>query len=356
MYEQHLDALDGLPITSAGEYDPDAGASWDQEDDAAIAGCAPPVARAAGDGALTGDVVERVRIGPYTADVQLERRAGGLWIACAVVETQDGVLSWCGAATEQEVAQRLAARRRRLSATAGFDFGNFLNSLGQQISQGTQQLARNRALRRTVRDVTSVFNRSELQPVFAVAQQIPYLGQALGAVRAAATMADQVLNGNPAARGRLQNIRDHAQRGNPVARQALEVLNDVLQAQRSSAQQRAGRGGPPPRASRRQPARRRAPRRGSSPQRARRPGAPRRGPSRDAPSRRGTRRPGPPRRGVRRPDPPRRRARRPAPGRRGGRSSGAEELAWREASQRWLEHARHARQGPLVTPAPYFTR
>ncbi len=323
MYEQHLDELDGLPVTSGGEYDPDAGASWGPSGGGASAGCLPS-ASAGGDegGALTGDVVESVRVGPYTADIKLERRDGGLWIACAMISTETGVLSWCGAATEQEVAQRIA-RRRGASATAGsgFNFGSFLNSLSSQINQGAQQLARQRTLRRVVRDVNTTLNRPELQPVLAVAQQIPYLGQALTAVRAAATMADQVLQGNPRARGRLESIRAAAQRGNPIARQALEVLNDVLRSQQRSAQQRAGVDAP-----------------------ARSQGAGR-----------------PP--GVRRPGPrrPRRsRSRRPAhPASRGrpqrGRArtaggSAREERAWREASARWAEHARQ--RAVLVTPPP----
>lgn len=294
MSEHHLDDLDGLPVTSGGEYDPEAGASW-----AASAGCGSRAmaSDASGeDGALSGDVVERVRVGPYTASVQLERRDGGLWIACAMIETESGVMSWCGAATEQEVARHLAARRRREGASAGFDFGRFLNDIGREINRGAQQLARNRTLRRVVRDVNRTLNRPELQPVLAVAQQIPYLGQALGAVRAAATMADQVLGGNPQARGRLQSIRRAAQRGNPIARQALEVLDDVLRAQRRSVRQRAG------------------------------------APARRHPRRRPRRRQGSPRR------------------RHGARSSGseAEERAWRAASERWAEHTRRS----IVTPPP----
>lgn len=299
MNQHYLDDLNGLPVTSGGEYDPEAGASW-----GASAGCGSRAmaSGASGEdgGALSGDVVERVRVGPYTASVQLERRDGGLWIACAMIETESGVMSWCGAATEQEVAQRLAARRRE-GASAGFDFGSFLNDIGRQINQGAQQLARNRTLRRVVRDVNRTLNRPELQPVLAVAQQIPYLGQALGAVRAAATMADQVLGGNPQARGRLQSIRRAAQRGNPIARQALEVLGDVLRAQQRSVRQRAGA-----------PARRRPGRR--PPPRRRHGGSPRRRPRHDA------------------------------------RSSGseAEERAWRAASERWAEHTRRS----IVTPPP----
>ena len=193
-----------------------------------------------------------------------------------------------------------AAARGREGASAGFDFGSFLNDIGRQINQGAQQLARNRTLRRVVRDVNRTLNRPELQPVLAVAQQIPYLGQALGAVRAAATMADQVLGGNPQARGRLQSIRRAAQRGNPIARQALEVLGDVLRAQQRSVRQRAGA-----------PARRRP---GRPPLRRRHGSSPRRRPRHDA------------------------------------RSSGseAEERAWRAASERWAEHTRRS----IVTPPP----
>lgn len=314
MTQRHLDDLTGLPVTSGGHYDP--------EPSGAVSGCAPGAeqARAANDGAVSGDVVERVRVGPYTADIQLERRQGGLWIACAMVSTETGVLSWCGAATEQEVAQHLANRRRAAGAAAGFDFGSFLNNLGSEISRGAQQLARNRTLRRVVRDVNQTLNRPELAPVMAVAQQIPYLGQALGAVRAAATMADQVLQGSPRARGRLQGIRRAAQQGNPIARQALEVLGDVLRAQQSSAQQRAGASRP----------------RGRSRQG--------RHHARRGPSRHGRARPrGPGRRGARR-------SRGPHSGARSSGLSESAEQAWAEAESRWAELV--AERAPIVPPPP----
>lgn len=325
----HPHDMEGLPVTSGGYEEPEAGASWSASGGCghgASAGCdcVPGVVNAqvepgaAGDGAaagLEGDVVETVRVGPYRADVQLQRRDGGLWVACAMISTERGIMSWCGAATEQEVAAHLANRRRRLAsrsgtsrrgAAAGFDFGRFLNDMGREIERGARQLARNRTLRRVVRDVSQTLNRPELQPVMAVVQQIPYLGQAVGAVRAAATLADQVLGGNRQARGRLANIRRAAQQGNPIARQALEVLNDVLSAQQRSARQRAG--------------------------------APPRGRARSV-------------RGRRRPARSRSRGRSVSGGQTHDAPTPEERAAWRAASARWREHVSEHRP-VVVTPPP----
>lgn len=268
---------------------------------------------------LTGELVDAVPIGPYMATVTMHRRRGG-WVACATVETSAGPLRWCGVASEQEVAERLARQHlRRGGATAGIDFGSLFRNMGQAIQRGTQQLARNRALRSTVSDIRRTLDRPELQPVLAVAQQIPYLGQAVTAFRAATTIVDDLLGGDPQTRSRVVRIRQAAQQGNPIAREAMQVIETVLQAQQRMTRQRAQGG--------RRPQRRRPTQRahtsGAAPRRRRRVARAARGAT--ASVRRG-------------------RVRRGAP-----RVSPTVHSAWLRAEHQW---ARRMASTPLVPPPP----
>lgn len=277
------------------------------------------------DEALTGEVVDAVSVGPYNAIVTMHRRRGG-WVACATIETSVGPLRWCGVAHEREVAERLARQHlRRGGASAGIDFGALFRNMGSAIQQGTQQLARNRALRNTVRDVRRTLDRPELQPVLAVAQQIPYLGPAVTAFRAATTIVDDVLGGDQQTRDRVVRLRRAAQQGNPTAREAMQVIETVLQSQQRMTRQRAqggqgGRGqrGPAPRG------RRPAPRRG--------------GPRRPSPRRRPTRS----RRG---PAPRRQPTRAPTP---------REQHAWNRAQQQWAQRVAGVVPAPVIVPPPPY--
>ena len=205
-------------------------------------------------GALSGEVVERIPVGRFTADVTIHRRerrpgAPALWIACAQVQTDVGVLQWCGAATEQEVAAALVRRARQRGASAGFDLGQVFRDFGRTLEQGAQSLARSRVLQRVVGDIRRTLDSSALSPVLQAVQFVPGLGQAVQGFRAATTLVDDVLQGDRGSRQRLVQIRQQARRGDPTARQAMQVVEDVVQAQRRMARARARGAAPSRRAS-----------------------------------------------------------------------------------------------------------
>ncbi len=273
---------------------------------------------------LRAEVVDGVQVGPYTAVVTLHRRRGA-WLACATIETSAGPLRWCGVARDREVAERLVrAHQRRGGASAGIDFGALFQNLGRAVQQGTQQLARNRALRSTVRDIRRTLDTPALQPVLAVAQQIPYLGPAVTAFRAATTIVDDVLGGDPQTRNRLARIRQAAQQGNPTAREAMQVIETVFQSQQRITRQRAQGGSPQQRAQGGSP-QQRSP--GSEPARHRRPA--RRAPTPRPPSR------------PRQRAPSRSRQRAPSRPRHRGPSL-REQQAWQRAQFQWGQRQRVA--------------
>ena len=191
--------------------------------------------------------------GRYEVEVTVHphRPARGLplWIASAVHETPRGPLQWAASATEHEVA-------RRLATVGGFDFGQFLGQLfdvdqghhghpahGRPTRHTVRRNAANLAIARVLHQVRRTLDSPGSRGVISALSAIPYVGTAVQGVRAATTLADNVMQGNARARRNLVRLHRAARRGDPHARRAVGVVEAVLRGQRRIAMARAY--GPP---------------------------------------------------------------------------------------------------------------
>jgi hypothetical protein len=232
----------------------------------AQSGCAP---RAPEERALDAEVVatrlprQRYRIADrLTVEITLQRHTppGGrsIWIATAILaepmSAWRGPRQWSAMASELDVARRLARSR----GMVGFDFGQMFNDLGRTIEQGAQSIARSGVINNVLRDVRNAFDSPAGQGIMQVASFIPGVGQAIQGVRAATTLADNVMNGDRRARANLAQVQAAAQRGHPTAQRAVQVVNQVLAGQRRIVASRAQTNPPRPRQAPSPPPRRRA--------------------------------------------------------------------------------------------------
>ena len=192
--------------------------------------------------------------GRYEVEVTVHphRPARGLplWVASAVLETPRGPMQWAASATEHEVA-------RRLATVGGFDFGQFLGQLfdvdqghhrhPSPSARGRPRRARHRvrrnaaelAVARVLHQVRRTLDSPGSRGVISALSAIPYVGTAVQGIRAATTLADNVMQGNRRARQNLVRLHRAARRGDPHARRAVGMVNAVLRGQRRIAMARA---------------------------------------------------------------------------------------------------------------------